>query len=314
MPPRKCVPSLGGSIGPLELCWLFRTASLAGPPRADYCPQCRAPPLRTETKSTFTTSCSGQGSSRSFHLQHARPVLVPLATARLAQVQECWGTRSEKTFSSTRSPSNPRHDTRAGRCLEGLRPKNFRRRTRLDFLTASRAISTGSRKARMNRRFDITHPRLPGHNIDHTASPHLRSAMRRPAMALRERLSADNPRFPAHHDRRFMDNGASAQAVPFRGRLITRKRAPLKIDAGHYLFRQGMRRVPHDRAMRQDRPNLQCRPRPRSAWLAHYISQPDRSGGWRSDRQGASTAKNQMTMPKNLRVGDRDPSTALRAS
>jgi len=303
MPPRKWVPSIAMAALSFGAVLAFATASSAARLGADYFPNVELTTQDGNKIHFYDDLLKGRIVAINFIYTHCH-FSCPLETARLAQVQEMLGDRVGKDIFFYSITIDPRHDT--PEVLKDYAEK-FGAGPGWTFLTGKKAdIDRLAVKLGMTDDSSITS--APGHNVDgHT--PHLLIGNETTGQWLRD-SSADNPRFLAHLIGDFMDNGASAQAA-VRSRSDHADGAPLKIDAGQYLFGKecgACHTIGHGDKIG---PDLQDVARIRDhAWLAHYISQPDKMLAAGDPIAKALHAKYKVTMP-NLRVGDRDLAALL---
>jgi len=220
-----------------------------------------------------------------------------LETARLAQVQDLLHDRVGKDVFFYSISIDPDHDTPA--VLKDYAAK-FKAGPGWTFLTGKKEdIDLLATKLGMSEDASITS--APGHDIDgHTA--HLLIGNEETGQWLRD-SGTDNPRFLARLIGRFVDDHAT-ETLPGRGGSDG---SPLKIGSpGQYLFGKecaACHTIGHGDKIGPDLKEVANR-RDR-AWLARYISQPDKVLASGDPIARVLRAKYSMTMP-NLRVGDRD--------
>jgi protein SCO1 len=225
-----------------------------------------------------------------------------LETARLAQVQDMLGDRMGKDIFFYSITIDPEGDTPA--VLKAYAEK-FRAGPGWLFLTGGKQdIDRLAVKLGLTDSDSITSAPEAGHD-GHAA--HLLVGNEATGQWLRD-SSTDNPRFLARLIGNFIDNGAHAPiAGPGGG-----DGAPVRIASpGRYLFAKecaACHTIGHGDKIGPDLKNV-ARTRDH-AWLAQYITEPDKMLAAGDPIATALHEKYRATMP-NLRVGDRDLAALL---
>jgi protein SCO1/2 len=225
----------------------------------------------------------------------------PLETARLAQVQRMLGDRVGKDIFFYSISIDPAHDTPP--VLKEYAQK-FKAGPGWTFLTGRKQdIDRLAARLGLSDNENITD--APGDDVDgHT--PHLLIGNEATGQWLRD-AATDNPRFLAHLIGTFVDTGANAKLMPG-----STTGAPFEaMNAGQYLFAKecaACHTIGHGDFIGPDLAGV-ANTRD-AAWLARYISEPDKMLAAGDPIAKALQAQYKVRMP-NLRVGDRDLAALL---
>jgi protein SCO1 len=299
---RRSAARLSGAVwgAAVLLAALFATSANAAKPGADYFPNV---PLTTQDGARvrfYDDLIKDKIVAINFIYTHC-DFACSLETARLAQVQDILGDRVGKDIFFYSITIDPDRDTPA--VLKAYAEK-FKAGPGWTFLTGNkRDIDRLAVKLGVAENDSITSS--PGDDHDgHT--PHVLIGNEATGQWLRD-SSTDNPRFLARLIGNFVDNGGHDAVAAGGG-----NGAPLHIaSAGRYLFAKecaACHTIGHGDKIGPDLKNVAKTRDP--AWLARYITEPDKMLVAGDPIAAALRAKYRATMP-NLRVGDRDLAALL---
>jgi protein SCO1 len=284
----------------LALAALFATAANAAKPGADYFPNVALTTQDGEQVRFYDDLIKGKIVAINLIYTHC-DYTCSLETARLAQVQDMLQDRMGKDIFFYSITIDPDHDTPAE--LKAYAEK-FKAGPGWTFLTGKKqdidrlALKLGL--AENDRITSSPHDDEDGH------TPHLLVGNEATGQWLRD-SSTDNPRFLARLIGNFVDDGGHAAVAGGGG-----NGAPLNIaSTGRYLFAKecaACHTIGHGDKIGPDLKNV-AKTRDH-AWLARYITEPDKMLAGGDPIAAALHATYQATMP-NLRVGDRDLAALL---
>lgn len=224
----------------------------------------------------------------------------PLETARLAQVQRILGERVGKDIFFYSISIDPDHDTPA--VLKEYM-QEFDVGPGWTFLTGNRE-DIDLLALRLGMTDDPSITSGPGPNLDgHT--PHLLIGNEKTGQWLRN-SSTDNPGMLAHFLTDFVGGSTIARPGPRGDAKGAAEGAPLKLNAGQYLFNKecaACHTVGQGENVGPDLKDVVAR-RNRD-WLARYIREPNKMRAAGDPIAVALAARYKVVMP-NLNVGDRD--------